>query len=175
MSKAHRVSNQELVMLLIWRLISILLVALTTGLGFARVLEMPAKLLYDAELYVTVQKTLYAFWGPPNIGGFLEPAAILATLVLCMGVRRRRRAFWLTLSAAAIQLLAFPVVYFLFVEPVNAILSASALIPENWMELRLRWERGHGIRFLLQLVALCLLLLSALFETGKRKFMSNDY
>ncbi len=161
-------------MLLIWRLITILLVALSTGLAFAHVLEMPAKLLYDAEFYVTLQRTLYAFWGPPDIGGFVEPAAILATLVLCLAVRRRR-AFWLTLSATVILLLAFPLAYFLFVQPVNEIIQGTSVIPANWLELRLRWEKGHALRFLLQFVALALLLLSVLFETGKRKFMSDDY
>jgi hypothetical protein len=56
-----------------WRFVTVLLVALLLGLAFAHVLERPAKMLYDAELYVTLQKTLYVAWGPPNAGGFLEP------------------------------------------------------------------------------------------------------
>ncbi|WP_157205025.1 hypothetical protein [Methylomonas methanica] len=61
----------------IWRFLTILLVALLLGLAFAHVLERPAKMLYDAALYLTIQKTLYFAWGPPHIGGILEPAAIL--------------------------------------------------------------------------------------------------
>lgn len=162
-------------MLLIWRFITILLVALTAGMAFARVLEMPAKLLYDAELYLNIQRTLYTAWGPPNIGGILEPAAILATLVLCAAIRRRRRAFWLSSAAAVCLLAAFPLVYFLLVEPVNEIFRATSLIPANWTELRYQWEMGHAIRFALQFIALSLLLLSVLYETGRRKFMSDDY
>lgn len=162
-------------MLLIWRFITILLVALTTGMAFAHVLEMPAKMLYDAELYMTIQRSLYVAWGPPNIGGVLEPAAIIATLVLCVAVRRRRRAFWLSTAAIVCLLLAFPLVYFLLVEPTNELFRATSLIPANWTELRYRWEMGHAIRFALQFIALSLLLLSVLYETGKRKFMSDDY
>lgn len=150
-----------------WRFVTILLVALLLGLAFAHVLERPAKMQYDAALYVTLQKTLYVAWGPPNVGGILEPAAIFATIALAFLVRRRRPAIWLTLGAGAALLLAFPVVFFAFVAPANeAFLSAAAAsIPANWMEMRASWETGHTIRFVLQLIALSLLTLSVLLET----------
>jgi hypothetical protein len=89
------------------------------------VLERPAKMLYDAGLYVTVQKTLYEAWGPPNVGGILEPAAILATIILAFLVRTRKPAFAFSLGAAMALLLAFPVVFFLFVAPANEAFSRS--------------------------------------------------
>lgn len=148
-----------------WRFVTILPVALLLGLSFAHVLELPAKMQYDAALYVTLQKTLYVAWGPPNVGGILEPAAILATVSLAFLLRQRRPAL-LTLGAGVALLLAFPVVFFVFVAPANeAFLSATtASVPANWMELRTNWETGHAIRFVLQLVALGLLTLSVLFE-----------
>jgi len=57
-------------LLRLWRVVTILLVALLQGLAFAHLLERPAKLQYDATLYLTLQKTLYVQWGPPNIGIF---------------------------------------------------------------------------------------------------------
>jgi hypothetical protein len=162
-------------MLLIWRLITILLVALLTGLTFANVLELPARMSYDATLYMSVQRTLSAPWGLPNIGSLLEPVAVIAAVVLCAAVRRRKRAFWLSLWASIALLAAFPFVYFILVEPVNEVMRATTAIPANWTELRIRWEMGNAVRCLLQLIALSLLLLSVLFETGKRKFMSDDY
>ena len=99
-SKALKSEIQgDFMLVRIWRFITLLLVALVPGLAFARVLERPAKMLYDAASYITLQKTLYVAWGPPNVGGFLEPAAILPTSVLAFGVRRKR-AFWLSLGAA---------------------------------------------------------------------------
>lgn len=150
-----------------WRFATILLLALLVGLAFAHVLERPAKMQYDAALYITLQRTLYVAWGPPNVGGVLEPAAILATIALILLVRRRRPAFWLTLGASVALLLAFPVVFFIFVAPANqAFLGATAAsIPPRWMELRTSWETGHAVRFVLQLAALSLLTLSVLFET----------
>ena len=150
----------------IWRFVTLLLVALLTGLAFAHVLERPAKMLYDANLYVTVQKTLYVAWGPPNVGGILEPAAIVATIILVFLMPARTPAFWLSLGAATVLLLAFPVVFFLLVAPANEAFRAAtpSAIPPNWIELRVSWERGHTIRFALQLVALSLLILSVLLE-----------
>ncbi len=149
-----------------WRFVTIQLVALLLGMGFTHVLESPAKMQYDAALYVTLQKTLYVAWGPPNVGGILEPAAILATISLAFLLRKRRPAFWLTLGAGSALLLAFPVVFFIFVAPANEAFFAAtaASIPTNWIELRRSWETGHAIRFVLQLVSLGLLTLSVLFE-----------
>jgi hypothetical protein len=146
----------------LWRLLSVLLVALTLGLAFAHVMERPAKMDYGAALYTTLQQTLYRAWGPPNFGGFLEPAAIVATLLSAFLVRRNRRAFWLTVAAATLLLLAFPVVFAWLVAPVNHefLSSLPGQAPTGWVDLRARWELGHTIRFVLQLVALSLLVAS---------------
>lgn len=153
-----------------WRFATILLVALVLGLAFAHVLERPAKMLYDAALYINIQKTLYVAWGPPNIGGILEPAAIVATLSLAFLLRTKRRAFWLTLGAGSALLLAFPVVFFAFVAPANEVFLAATptSIPPDWMESRTSWETGHTIRFLLQLLALSFLLVSVFLEVDER-------
>jgi len=72
----------------ILRFATILLVALLTGLAFAHVLEQPAKMQYDATLYITLQKSLYVQWGPPHVGGVLEPSAIAATGLLALLMRK---------------------------------------------------------------------------------------
>lgn len=136
-------------------LVTILLVGLVTGLAFAHVLESPAKTQYPGDLYITLQTTLYVQWGPPQIGGFLEPGAILATGVLAFGVRRERIAFRLALLATAALLLGFPLVFYALVEPSNAAFREmrGGPLPENWQALRSRWETGHALRFGLQLLA----------------------
>jgi len=146
----------------IFRFVTILLVALLTGLAFAHVLEQPAKMQYDATLYITLQKSLYVQWGPPHIGGFLEPSAIAATALCALFMRKNKRVFWFSLGALALLLLAFPVVFFWMVAPANAAFLSTTLpnVPLNWIDLRFRWEIGHTIRFALQLAALALLILS---------------
>ena len=150
-----------------WRLVTLLLVALTAGLGFAHVLERPVKLQYDGVAYTTVQKTLYTHWGWPNVGGLVEVGAIVAAVGLVFLVRKRKPAVALTLIAAITLLLAFPVMFALFVGPANEAFLAAAVgsTPPNWRTMRESWELGHTIRFYLHLAALGLLTLSVVLET----------
>jgi len=133
---------------------------------FAHVLERPAKMRYDAALYGTLQKTLYAYWGPPNVGALIEITAIAATLGLAWLVSDRASALWMTAGAATALVIAFPIVFFALVAPANkAFLAATpGKMPSNWTELRARWEDGHVIRFAFHLCALGLLILSVLIE-----------
>jgi hypothetical protein len=150
-----------------WRFVTLLLVALTAGMAFAHLLERPAKMLYDGVLYSTVQRTLYVQWGWPNIGGIVELAAVLSAVVLVFLVRNRKPAVALSMAAAITLLLAFPVMFLLFVGPANDVFLASAAesAAPNWRTMRESWELGHTIRFYLQLAALSLLLLSVVIET----------
>ncbi len=145
----------------LFRTFTVLLLALLTGMAFAHVLEMPAKMQYQGAMYVALQKSLYGQWGPPNIGGLLEPATILSTAMLAFFGRKAGRSLWLPLGALALLLLAFPVVFFGLVAPANAGFQAMTLpiLSENWATLRADWELGHAIRFALQFSALSLLVL----------------
>ena len=147
----------------LFRLAAILLVALLAGLAFAHVLERPAKMQFDSALYITIQKSLYAQWGPPHFGAILEPAAILATGLLAFHLRKDRRGLSFAFGALFALLLAFPVVFFWRVAPANAAFLAVTLptVPANWGDLRTNWELGHAIRFVLQFAALALLTLDA--------------
>ncbi len=168
--------------LLTFRFVTLILIALSMGMAFCHTLELPAKLQYDGALYVTIQNSLYVVFGPPNIGAFIEGAAILAAIALTILVRKRRilaaialtilvrkrrPAFWLTLAGTIFLLLAFPVVFFLFTEPANSVFRQATpqTLPANWVQLRNQWEYSHTARFLLQLIGFSLLLLSVLRET----------
>jgi hypothetical protein len=154
-----------------WYLATLTLVALVLGTSFAHVLEWPAKLQYEGPLYVRLQTSLYAWWGPPSIAGFLEPAAILAVLVLAALVRHHRSAFALMAVAAGVLLLAFPVVFFWRVAPANAVFRAAAAagtLPPDWAAWRTQWETGHALRFVLHLTAFVLLATGAGFVSKRR-------
>lgn len=144
----------------LFRVATILLVALVAGLAFAHVLESSAKMQYDAHFYITLQKSLYVQWGPPQLGGFLEPAAIAATGLLAFLVRKSPAGPWPGLAALLLLLLAFPVVFFWLVAPANAGFAAASVtnIPPDWAALRSNWETGHAVRFALQFAALALLI-----------------
>src|SRR5215831_4691979 len=102
----------------IWRFITLVLTALLMGMTFCHVLEMPAKMRYPASFYLTIHRSLYAAFGPPNVGPFIEVGAIVAAVVLVFLVRKERPAFWLAL-AGAICLIVGLVVFLAFVEPAN--------------------------------------------------------
>jgi hypothetical protein len=142
-----------------WYVVTLTLVALVLGTSFAHVLEWPAKLQYDGPLYVRLQTSLYTRWGPPSITGFVEPAAILAVLVLAALVRHDGPVRAWVAAAAAVLLLAFPVVFFWRVAPANAVFRAAAAgtLPPDWAAWRTQWETGHALRFVLHLTAFVLL------------------
>ncbi|OUL22613.1 DUF1772 domain-containing protein [Nostoc sp. T09] len=153
--------------LLIFRFVTLILVALSMGIAFCHTLELPAKMQYDGALYVRIQNSLYVAFGPPNIGALIEVGAILAAIALTILVRKRRPAFPFTLAGTIFLLLAFPVVFFLFTEPANTVIRQATpqSVPANWMQLRSQWEYSHAARFCLQLIGFSLLLLSVLRET----------
>jgi uncharacterized membrane protein len=146
------------------RLAALTLTGLTLGMSFAHVLEMPAKLAYPPDLYVALQNSLYVSFGPPNVGAFVEPGAIVAVVILAYLVRRRRTGFWLTAVAALCLLLAFPVVFFLFTDPANSVFHAArpASVPADFARYRDQWEYSHAARFVLHLAGFMLLALSVL-------------
>jgi hypothetical protein len=151
-----------------WHVVTLVLVALVLGTSFAHVLEWPAKLQYDGSLYTRLQTTLYMRWGPPSLTGFVEPAAVLAVLVLAALRRHERPAFTLIAAAAGVLLLAFPVIFYWRVEPANAAFRAAGLagtVPKDWVTWRTRWETGHALRFVLHLAAF-VLLASAATQVG---------
>jgi hypothetical protein len=154
----------------IWRFITIILSALVTGMALCHALELPAKMQYPASLYITVQNSLYVAFGPPNIGAFIEMTAPLAAIGLVILVRKRRPVLQLTLIAVAFMLLAFPVIFFAFTEPVNTIIRSATpeSIPANWQQLRNQWEYSHLARFFCHLAAFSALVLSVLVETPGR-------
>jgi hypothetical protein len=149
-----------------WRFITIMLAALLLGTTFCHVLELPAKMEYPASLYLTLHRTLYAAFGPPGPGPYIEIGAILGAGVLVFLVRGRRPAFTLTLLGAGC-LVAGLVVYFAVIEPANATMKQWVLEtpPAEWTRLRDQWEYGHTVHFVLHLAGLAAMVLSVLLET----------
>lgn len=149
-----------------WRFITLILVALYMGLEFCHALELPAKMQYDGQLYVTIQNTLYSYFGFPGPGAFITMGAALSVVVLSFLVRKHRSTFRWTLIGTILVLLAFPVSYFLFIESVNVVVEQATpqALPSNWMQLRNQWEYAHAANFILLLLGFSALLVSVLIE-----------
>jgi hypothetical protein len=123
------------------RFLSLLLVALTLGMTFCHVMEIPGKLRLDGAAWLT---NLYIAFGA--VGAVIELLSILLTWVVAMQVRQRRPAFAWTV-AAGLCVTAGLLVWFTVVAPVNAALSGwtPETLPADWTRIRDRWEIGHAV------------------------------
>src|SRR5262249_38212979 len=129
----------------IWRFLTILLTALSTGMSFCHLLELPPRVFYfDAQLWITITtRGLYYLFG--TVGAVIEVGSVLTALVLVFLVRGRGSAFYLTLGGAVAVVLALAL-WFAFVAPVNAELAhwTPTAFPENWAQYRNQWEYTHA-------------------------------
>ena len=159
---ADRAGEEAAMLIRIWRFATLVLTALLAGMTFCHVLEMSPKLQYSASMYLTLHRTLYVAFGPPNIGVFVEMGAILSSAVLVLLVRRRP-GFWPTLLGAGCLVIGL-LIYFAQVEPANAALKMMAVEapPENWTRWRDQWEYGHLLHFLMDLLGFSALTWSVL-------------
>lgn len=146
------------------RFLNLFLVALTLGLAFCHVLEIPGKLRLDGAAWLTVQHNLYVAFGV--IGAAIEVLAILLTWVVLVLVRRRRPAFAWTLGAA-VCVTAGLAVWAGVVAPVNTALNGwtPETLPADWTAYRNRWEIGHALHAALFGAGFSALVIALLGET----------
>jgi hypothetical protein len=147
-----------------WRLLTIMLTALSLAPALGHLLELPAKMTYEGPLWLTVSQTLYGAFG--TIGASFEVGAVATTVILAILVRQRRPAFGWTLLGA-LCVVAAHAAFWIWLAPVNATIAALTLetLPADWMALRNQWEYTHAARAVLQIIALGALVFSILVET----------
>ena len=90
------------------RFVAIMLAALTLGLGFCHLMQLPSRLGWDQYLWVgsTVQGGLYAAFG--SVGALISIAAIVVLFILAYFVREHGRpGFAFALAAAVLFAAAF--------------------------------------------------------------------
>ena len=143
------------------RFIVLLLASLTLTMEAAHVLELPQKMSYSPELYAAVNSTMYRYFA--LIGGPLTVLMLLTGAALVVASRHRAGFRW-TLGGVLAYYVAFAV-WLAVVSPVNSTVAAAAAtdpasLPRLWMALRARWESGHALGFLLELLGLISLLIS---------------
>lgn len=128
--------------------ITIMLAALSAGMAFCHLLEMPARLSYSPELWtrVTVIEGTYRLFGPP-VGALIEVGALAAAAVSALLWRGRGWRFYFALTGALL-LAAAQIVWWMTVFPVNQAMVgwSPENIPENFDALRRQWETSHAAR-----------------------------
>lgn len=139
------------------RFASVMLTAVAMAAAFAHLLELPNKIGLSREAYLTVQQ-IYRGWA---LLGIVVVGALVSTTALALQVRGTPAEFYLTVAAALCIALSL-LVFFVFTFPTNRHTSNWTVLPENWQELRRRWEYSHAVGAGLYFLALSLLTLSLL-------------
>jgi hypothetical protein len=150
------------------RFVVLILAALSLGMSFAHVLEMPVRRSWDQSLWVatTVHGNLYRMFGPNGPGAWIDLAAVLGAMVLAYQVRADRRVLvWTGVGAGA--LVAAHAAWWGLVFPANLELAnwVAGPVPADWARWRDRWEFGHAAVCVLKFAGFVALLGSALPET----------
>ena len=146
----------------IWLVVAVVLAALLMGTSFSHVLEMGPKMQADGVQWLGYQHTLYRRFA--TVGGAIEAAAVLATIVVAWLVREEGPAFPLAMLAALMLAAAFFVVWIFVTNAVNRRTAAwtEAALPADWPRWRARWEYSHAVRFALQFLGFVALLCALL-------------
>jgi Domain of unknown function (DUF1772) len=128
----------------------------------AHLFELSNKMTLSRDEYFIVQQ-IYRGWA---LLGFVVVGALLSTMILAVMVRHNRKIFILTLAAST-YIAGSLIVFFYFTYPANQLTDNWTRLPENWLELRRRWEYSHATSAVLYLAAFVVLLLSVL-DTDQR-------
>ena len=151
------------------RFVAIVLAALTLGLGFCHLMQLPSRLGWDQYLWVgsTVQGGLYAAFG--SVGALIGIAAIVVLFLLAYFVRERRRpGFGFSLAAAVLYAAAF-LLWWVLVYPTNVELAkwVTGPVPADWTSYRAHWEWGHAIIALTEFLGFAALVAAVLAYTPR--------
>ena len=149
-----------------WRFLTLVLTALSLGMAFSHVLEMPAKLAYPGPVWLLLQQTLYGNFR--MLGTLVEIGAVVGALGLAF--LARPPAFGWTVFGT-ICLVAAHAVWWIGVAPLNAAIAGftAQTLPADWAQLRVHWEYAHSLRAVLHMAAFSALLFSVLAQTPGRQ------
>jgi hypothetical protein len=156
-------------LLRITRFVALMLAALTLGLGFCHLMQLPSRMGWDQYLWVgsTVQGGLYATFG--SVGAIIGLVAIVVLFIHAYFVREHRRpGFALALAAAILFATAF-VLWWVLVYPANVELAnwVNGPVPADWTETRARWEWGHATIAIVELIGFSALIGAVLSDTPR--------
>lgn len=136
---------------------ALLFTALALAPGLAHLLELPGKIGLSKADYLTVQQ-IYRGWA---LLGIVVIAALLSTLLLSVGVRKKMKAF-VPAIIAFLCIVGTQVLFWTFTYPANAATHNWTLLPENWESLRRQWEYSHAGSAILNILAFVMVSLSVL-------------
>jgi uncharacterized membrane protein len=158
------VRDEVVLTLRVWQFVNIFLSALVAGVFWGPWLGLSRSIAsFPPETFLAIGKTMIGNLAP--VMPILMLAAITSTLpVLVILYRRRSKALFPMVIAFGLFISALMITLIVEVPIDNQIKQWSAgSLPENWQQLRDRWETFHVMRTFASLGGLALMLGSALF------------
>ena len=137
--------------------IALLATALALGAALAHALELPNKIYLTKDEYFIVQKA-YRGWSQLGYLLVIELIAMLAVAVLS---RHEPRVLWPTIIAI-VCLVAAQAVFWTFTYPANVVTDNWTAVPNQWEDVRTRWEYSHLAGAALQVMAMSALIVAVL-------------
>ena len=151
------------------RFVAVMLAALTLGLGFCHLMQLPSRLGWDQYLWVgsTVQGGLYAAFG--SVGAVIFMATVIALALNAYFTREHGRPGFVLALAAAVLFAASFVLWWVLVYPVNVELAkwVNGPVPADWTKYRAQWEWGHATIAVVELLGFAALVWSVLADTPR--------
>ena len=139
------------------RFLSLLFCALALAPALAHLLELPSKIGLPRDEYFVVQQIYRGWW----MLGIVVLGALLSTLALTIVARKRPGELGPALTAF-LCIVATQAIFWTFTFPANQQTANWTLLPDNWQELRMRWEYSHAASAMLNLVALIAVIIAVL-------------
>jgi hypothetical protein len=139
------------------RFLSLLFCALALAPALAHLLELPSKISLPRDEYFVVQQIYRGWW----MLGIVVFGALLSTLALTIVVRKRPGELGPALTAF-LCIVATQAIFWTFTFPANQQTANWTLLPDNWQELRMRWEYSHAASAMLNLVAMIAVIIAVL-------------
>ena len=140
--------------------IALLATALALGAALAHALELPNKINLAKDEYFVVQKA-YRGW---NQLGYLLVIELIAMLAVAALSRDEPRVLWPTIIAI-VSLMAAQAVFWIFTYPANVVTDNWTAVPDQWEDVRARWEYSHLAGAAFQVMAMSALIVAALERT----------
>jgi hypothetical protein len=125
--------------------------------SLSHLFALPNKINLSANEYLVAQHS-YRGWALLGIAVIL---AIISVFVQLLLIKKQYPGFGFSLGAL-IMLLVSQVLFWMFTFPANQQTKNWTVLPDNWQQLRLKWEYSHAVGAILDLVAFFFLILSAL-------------
>jgi len=137
--------------------VALLATGLALGGAFSHLYELPNKIGISREHYLIVQRNYDGWWQlayvlAAQLVGILAALAFTRSNAWTLG--------WLVLALAG--LIGAQVVFWLYTYPANVATSNWTVLPENWQDLRARWEYSHALGAIFQLVSFGALVVACL-------------